>query len=345
MAALKKGQLNSLADVAGLRVGHAGRVGEGWRTGVTVVLPPSEGAVCGVDVRGAAPGTRETDLLDPRNLVERVHAVVLAGGSAYGLAAATGVMEGLAGDGIGFPVAPGVVVPIVPGAVIFDLSRGGLPRATPGPDLGAQAYEAARAGRDNLTQGSVGAGTGAIVGGLAGGIGMASLVLPTGSALSTEVTVAALAVVNAAGSPVDLETGRLYAAAYGLPGEFPDLGTPHPERLAAWREKAATPASFNTVIGVVATDATLTKGQCARLATAAHDGLARAIRPAHTMSDGDTIFGMATGEKPAPDVPGLSLLLDAAAGCFARAIGHAMYTASGSAAAPSYREMFSGTAN
>ncbi|MGH3739702.1 MAG: P1 family peptidase, partial [Micromonosporaceae bacterium] len=129
MTGVQKGVSNSLADVTGVRVGHAHRVGEGWRTGVSVVVPPSEGAVCGVDVRGAAPGTRETDLLDPGNLVERVHAIVLSGGSAFGLAAATGVVERLATDGVGFPVKPDVVVPIVPAAVIFDLGRGGLPRA------------------------------------------------------------------------------------------------------------------------------------------------------------------------------------------------------------------------
>lgn len=355
MAGVVPGSTNSLADVAGVRVGHAHRTEDGWRTGVTVVLPPPEGAACGVDVRGAAPGTRETDLLDPRNLVERVHAVVLSGGSAFGLAAATGVMESLAEDGVGFPVRPDVVVPIVPAAVIFDLGRGGLPRMTPGPALGATAYLAAVGpdqagsgqvgwggvgwgqvgpGRVGVAQGNVGAGAGAAVlgGQLAGGVGSASAVVDG-------VTVAALAVVNAAGSPVDLDTGELYAARLALPGEYPPLGPVHAGRLAAWRSGLAGPGSFNTVIGVVATDVVLTKAQCARLAGAGHDGLARAVRPAHLMTDGDAIFGLATATAAAPDLLGFNTLLGTAADVFARAIGHAVLAATGWPGVPSYREV------
>lgn len=316
---MRPGHTNSLLDVAGLRVGHHHRTTGGYRTGTTVVLAPPGGMVAGVDVRGAAPGTRETELLDPRNLVERVHAVVLSGGSAYGLSAACGVMTRLADAGIGFPVSGGVV-PIVPAAVIYDLGRGGVFRATPDADFGAAAYDAAAhaaasassvggdsaqgGGRDprglrwgettapGYASGSIGAGAGAMAGGLAGGVGTASVVLPSGA------TVAALAVVNAAGSVLDPYGGSLAGARYGLPGEFDHLREPSPDEVAAWRP--AGPTSLNTTIGVVATDLTLTKAQCAKLAAVAHDGLARAIRPAHTMVDGDTVFAVATCALPAP---------------------------------------------
>jgi L-aminopeptidase/D-esterase-like protein len=188
-----------------VRVGHAQRVGDGALTGTTVVVPGPDGAVAGVDVRGGGPGTRETDALDPRTLVDRIHAVVLSGGSAYGLAAATGVMDALGEQGVGFPVSPraGEVVPIVPAAVVFDLGRGGDFRARPDAALGAAALAAAVAGPS--PQGVVGAGTGTLVGGLKGGIG-------TASETTTSGTVTALCVVNAAGSAVDPRTGELWAA-------------------------------------------------------------------------------------------------------------------------------------
>src|SRR5690606_13609315 len=190
-----------------------------------------------VDVRGGGPGTRETDLLDPRNLVERAHAIVLSGGSAYGLAAATGVMERLADAGIGFPVGAGQrqVVPIVPGAVIFDLGRGGDFRATPGAEFGAAAYDAASDGPVPL--GTVGAGAGAVAGGLKGGVGSASAVLDDGS------TVAALAVVNAVGSTVDPGSGELYGARFGLPGEFDGLRVPDEAERAAALAASELPAA------------------------------------------------------------------------------------------------------
>lgn len=340
---VRPGPTNTLTDVAGIRVGHATRTGGGWLSGTTVVLAPPDGAVGGVDVRGGGPGTRETDLLDPRNVVERVHAVVLSGGSAFGLAAADGVMQRLAADRIGFPVGPGAVVPIVPGAVVFDLGRGGDFGCRPGPQEGSDAYAAASAGP--VQQGVYGAGTGAVAGGLKGAVGSASAVLPDGT------TVAAIVVVNAAGSCVDLSTGEPYAVRFGLPGEFPPVARALPEELAEARRLAEgggrladTSTVLATTIGVVATDATLTKGQCAKVAGIAHDGLARAIRPVHTMFDGDTMFTMATGQRPALDALGLNAVLHVAGDCVTRAIGHALLSA-GTVTTPaitlrSYRDVF-----
>jgi putative pantetheine hydrolase len=336
------GPLNGLGDVAGLRVGHAARTGDGWLSGTTVVTAEPGGAVAGVDVRGGGPGTRETDLLDPRNAVERVHAIVLTGGSAYGLAAADGVVQRLADAGTGLLVDPaqGVLVPIVPGAVVYDLGRGGDWTRRPGAELGAAAVDDARA-RSNPAQGCVGAGTGAVSGGLKGGVGTASLVLPDGS------VVAALAVVNSLGSTVDPATGELYAAGSGLAGEFGHLVRPDEQELARHAERRARqpgPLTLNTTIGVVATDVALTKAQCAKAAGTAHDGLARAVRPAHTMFDGDTVFALATGTRPAPDAQQLHHVLVAAADCFARAVVHAVLAATGTRTAagswPSYREAF-----
>lgn len=393
---MRAGPTNSLLDVAGLRVGHAHRVGGGYRTGTTVVLAPFDGAVAGVDVRGAAPGTRETELLDPRNLVERVHAVVLSGGSSFGLGAACGVMERLADAGAGYPVAAGAV-PIVPAAVIFDLGRGGTFRATPdaalgiaaydaacappqavtadAPRQGATAYDAAWDGSPSATashsttldpaafepdpgpsrgrsvpgpgasassffqgtapaaaSGSVGAGTGAVAGGLAGGVGTASVVLPGGT------TVAALAVANPAGSVLDPRDATLAGVRYGLPGEFDHLQPPDAREAQAWQPEKAP--AFNTTIGVAATDLTLTKAQCGKLAAVAHDGLARAIRPAHTMTDGDTIFGLATCARPAPDHDAFQDVLAVAADVFSRAVAHAVLAATGREGAPAYLDVF-----
>ncbi|MGI3780381.1 MAG: P1 family peptidase, partial [Janthinobacterium lividum] len=272
--------------IDGFEVGHRTADGDGWLTGTTVVLA-REGAVGGVDVRGGGPGTRETDLLDPSTLVERVHAVVLTGGSAYGLAAADGVMAGLEELGVGLPVGPGPeeVVPIVPGAVIFDLGRGGTFRNRPDASFGRAALAAA--GAADPVRGCVGAGTGARCGGLKGGVGWSETTLPDGA------RVAALVVVNAAGSAVDPRTGRLWADRSGT------WATPtavEREALADARLRAAP--SLNTTIGVVLTDTTLTKAQARKVAAVAHDGLARAIAPVHSMSDGDTIFCLASGRRP-----------------------------------------------
>jgi putative pantetheine hydrolase len=317
------GPTNSLLDVAGLRVGHHTVRGDGWLTGTTVVLTPDGGATAGVDVRGGGPGTRETDLLDPRNVIDRVDAVVLSGGSAYGLAAADGVMRCLADADRGHRVGPraGEVVPIVPAAVVFDLGRGGSFGNRPDSAFGIAAY-AASAGL-SPAQGVVGAGTGAVAGGLKGGVGTASAVLADGT------TVAALVVVNAVGSTVDPLTGELYGARFGLPGEFA-VTVPAAAEVTAARASAAgsgpgfaPPPVLATTIGVIATDAALGKAQCAKVAGVGHDGLARAIRPVHSMMDGDTLFALATGGRAAV----LHDLLTAAADCVTRAVVHAMLAA------------------
>lgn len=344
---VRPGVTNGICDVAGVRVGHHARRTGGWLSGTTVVLAPDAGAVAGVDVRGGGPGTRETDLLDPRNLVERVHAVVLSGGSAFGLAAADGVMQRLYRAGVGLPMgAPGEVVPIVPCAVIYDLGRGGDFGLRPGREFGEQAYDAAVSDAEQVTpMGTVGAGTGAVAGGLKGGLGSASTVLDDGT------TVAALVVVNAVGSCVDPLTGELYAARYGLAGEFDALAAPDPSELERARHEAASRTAPNglrpamaTTIGVVATDATLTKAQCGKVSGIAHDGMARGIRPVHTMFDGDTVFTLATGARDAPDQLAFHALLEAAADCFTRAIGHAVLSATSVETAAgrwrSYRDAF-----
>lgn len=324
------GPTNTLTDVPGIRVGHAQRIGEGWLSGTTVVLAPSGGATGGVDVRGGGPGTRETDLLDPCNHVERVHAVVLTGGSAFGLASVDGVMKRLFTAGVGYSTGgPGEVVPIVPGAVIYDLGRGGRFGNAPDAGFGERAYDTARSsGSDPVPQGVVGAGAGAVAGGLKGGVGSASVVLPDGT------TVAALVVVNPLGSCVNPATGKLYAARFGLPGEFPSLLPPSEEELHESTRRAREAYSPNglrhtlaTTIGVIATDATLTKAQCARIAGAAHDGMARAIRPLHSMFDGDTVFTLATGDRAAPDDFQFFTQMAEAADCLSRAVGHAMFAA------------------
>ncbi|KAA6224175.1 peptidase S58 family protein [Streptomyces albofaciens JCM 4342] len=300
-----------MTDVTGLRVGHAQRLGDGWLSGTTVVLAPEGGAIAAVDVRGGGPGTRETDALDPRNLVQRIEAVVLSGGSAFGLDAASGAVAWLEEQGRGYRVGPdpAQVVPVVPAAALFDLGRGGDWRARPDAAFGRAAIEDA-AGTDlgaPVAQGNIGAGAGAVAGGVKGGIGTTSLVLPSG------VTVAALAAVNAAGSVVDPGTGALYGR-YGEQAHAAEHGTPvtpSPEVHAAARRRLAEARSaserrsatsvrppLNTTLAVVATDAALNRAQAQKLAGIAHDGLARAVRPAHLLNDGDTVFALATGDRP-----------------------------------------------
>jgi L-aminopeptidase/D-esterase-like protein len=314
-----------LTDVEGLRVGHHTLTER--PTGCTVVLVDGEGAPGGVAQRGAAPGTRETDLLDPRNLVDRVDAVVLTGGSAFGLAAADGVMQRLYAAGRGWPMGePGEVVPIVPAAVLFDLGRGGEFAHTPTAADGAAAVDAAHSGA--VEQGAVGAGTGARAGGLKGGTGSASVVLDDGT------TVAALVAVNAFGAAWDERSGELLARRHGLAGEFDHVGLPTAVELEAARERALTAYAdqplrpgMATTIGVIATDATLTKAQCQQLSGLGHDGLARALNPVHTLLDGDTLFTLASGVRPAPELELLHTLMLAAGECVTRAVAHAVLAA------------------
>ncbi len=327
---METGPHNALTDVVGLRVGHAALDRPGAMSGTTVVLTPPGGAVGGVDVRGSAPGTRETDLLDPGATVARVHAIVLTGGSAYGLAAAGGVVARLEAAGIGFEV-PGGVVPIVPGAVLFDLGRGGDFAVRPDAALGAAAYDAATGGP--VAQGAVGAGTGAVVGGLKGGVGTASAVLAGGA------MVAALVVANAVGSALDPGTGVPLGVRMGLDGEFPSI-TVAAGALAELGAAPRTPAAGTaTTLAVVATDVMLDKAGCGRLATMGHDGLARSVSPVHTIMDGDVIFGLSTATRPAPEPLELFALQSAAADVVSRAMAHAVLAAETIGPWRSYREV------
>ncbi|MFF4760577.1 P1 family peptidase [Streptomyces sp. NPDC001292] len=320
--------VDALTDVEGVRVGHATRTGGGWLTGTTVVLAPEGGAVAAVEVRGGGPGTKETDALDPRNLVRTVEAVVLTGGSAYGLDAASGVMAWLEEQGRGVRVGPDPshVVPVVPAACVFDLGRGGDFRARPDAATGRAAVEAAAASEvgGRVPEGCVGAGTGAAVGPLKGGVGTASTVLDSG------VTVAALAVANAVGSAVDPETGVLYGELFQGPVEYPHAGV-HEVARRRLAEAAArnAPPPLNTTLAVVATDADLTKAQAQKLAGTAHDGIARAVRPVHLLNDGDTVFALATGARPLdPGSPlALNEILAAGADQVTRAIVRAVRAA------------------
>ena len=308
----------AITQVRGLEVGQF--TDPRRPTGCSVVIART-GAVGGVDVRGAAPGTRETDLLDPANLVGVVHAVLLTGGSAWGLDAAGGVMRWLEEEGVGLYVgsAPGQVVPIVPAAVLFDLHVGD---ARIRPDAAA-GYAACQAAGDEIAQGNAGAGAGATVGKLfgmpyamKGGIGTASVTLEG-------VTVGALIAVNALGDVVDPATGQPIAGARTEDGQ--QLRGSVVAALAGDKPLALL-AGANTTIGVVATDAPLTKAQCQRLAGAGHDGLARAIRPVHTMSDGDTLFALSTGMAGALD---FNVLCTMAGEAVARACVNAVRAAQG----------------
>ena len=305
-----------ITKVHGIRVGQAQNMDA--LTGVTVVMAPAQGATGGVSVRGAAPGTRETDLLKPGNLVENAHAVVLAGGSAYGLAAADGVMRYLEQIGVGMEMA-GQRVPIVPAAVLYDL---GVGDGSVRPDA-AMGFSACVAASKGMAQGRVGAGAGCTVGKLmmgaqpqVSGLGSASLTLPEG------VTVGAVAAVNAVGDVYHPATGEILACAHTEDGaREPADGLLMGQAAAQQMLRIPAPGT-NTTISVVAVDCKLTKEQCARLADVAHDGYARAIRPVHTQMDGDTVFSLATG-KVSSDVNFIKLCA-AAAEVMARAIANAV---------------------
>ncbi|RDH74101.1 S58 family peptidase [Mycolicibacterium moriokaense] len=337
--------MTSITDVGGILVGHHQRVdpdvtlGSGWASGTTVVLTPP-GTVGAVDCRGGAPGTRETDLLDPINSVRDVDAVVLSGGSAFGLAAADGVMRWLEEQGRGVAM-DGGVVPIVPSAVVFDLPVGGW-ACRPTADFG---YAAAQSASTRVAVGTVGAGSGARVGVLKGGVGTASVTLT-----EIGVTVGAVVVVNAAGDAVDPATGLPWQA--DQIAEF-GLVAPPADQLAAYAGRRTELSPLNTTIAVVATDAALSPSGCRRVAVAAHDGLARTIRPCHTPLDGDTVFALATGavevppdpETPASMSPEVPLITDvgaAAADVLARAVLVGVLAAESVAGIPTYRDMLPG---
>ncbi|MET4432874.1 MULTISPECIES: P1 family peptidase [unclassified Mycolicibacterium] len=335
----------SITDVAGILVGHHQRLdddatlGAGWACGTTVVLTPP-GTVGAVDVRGGAPGTRETDLLDPANSVRYVDAVVLTGGSAYGLAAADGVMTWLEQHDRGV-VMDGGLVPIVPAAVIFDLPVGGW-QCRPTAEFG---FAAANAAGTDVAVGTVGAGVGARAGVLKGGIGTASIRLE-----AIGVTVGAVVAVNSAGNIADPRTGLPWMAEYIT--EL-DLTPPPAEQISAFAALDAELSPLNTTIAVVATDALLSPAACRRVAVAAQDGLARTIRPAHTPLDGDSVFVLATGAievEPASDIPAAmspetkltTTIGAAAADCLAQAVMAGILAAESVAGIPTYRDMLPG---
>jgi len=315
------GKHNSITDIAGILAGNY--TDKTAACGVTVIVC-KQGAVAGVDVRGSAPGTRETDLLDPINLVENVQAVVLTGGSAYGLAASDGVVRWLADRQLGFPMDETHVVPIVPAAVLCDLGRGADFIPPIQADWGAKACESADKGP--LPEGCLGAGTGAVSGAIKGGLGSASLVMTSG------ISVAAVAAVNSFGSIVNPKTGMIWERDLELNKEYADQG----KRRVRLPRQATAPPIANTTIGIVATDAKITKVQAKKIAQMAHDGLARAVRPSHTMFDGDTIFCLATGRRELPDTQSvlaghnaqaLNEIGHSAAECMSRAIVHGVLAA------------------
>lgn len=321
------GSNDTLTAVPGIKVGHHTLTER--PTGCTVILAEA-GATAGVDVRGAAPATRETDLLNPVDIVQQIHAVVLSGGSAFGLDSATGVMRYLEEKGIGFPFG-GAHVPTVPGASLFDLPVGD-PKIRPSADCGYQA--AKQASESPVTEGSVGAGAGATIGKTAGfdramkaGIGSAAIRQPDG------LIVAALVAVNAAGDVIDPATGQVVAGVRNADGKgFADARL----LLRTGVIPRARPGE-NTTLGVVATNATLTKTQATRVAQMAHDGFARAISPSHTAVDGDLIFALATGARTgAADVSRIGAL---AAEAMADAIVRAARQATGVPGFPALRDL------
>jgi L-aminopeptidase/D-esterase-like protein len=331
----RPGPLNTIADVPGVLVGSAEDLRV--RTGVTVIAPAGR-AVAAVDVRGGGPGTRETDLLAAENLVDAVDAIVLSGGSVYGLGAADAVVAALGAAGRGFKLVPtSVPAPIVPGAILFDLANGGdkaWGRTPPYAELGAAALDAASA---DVRLGSVGAGTGAMAGALKGGLGSASLVLPDGA------VVGALAAVNSFGSVTMPGSRAFWAWAHEVDDEFG--GASPPTRRVApldWGlAKTSAAPRANTTLAVVATDLALTPAQAKRVAVMAQDGLARAIRPVHAPTDGDVVFVLSTGARPLGEGPAmpLAVLGAAAADVLARAVARGVFLATPLAGERCWRDL------
>ena len=325
---------NRITDIAGIRVGHAGD--ERLGSGVTALVFDAPFATA-VDVRGGGPGTRETDLLDPQASVPGVDALVLSGGSAFGLDAAAGVVARLAEIGRGFRVGE-ALVPIVPGAILFDLVNGGdkaWGRFPPYRDLG---YAAALAASEDFSLGSVGAGLGARTANLKGGLGSASSAVE-----GTGFRVGALVAVNAFGRATVGEGPHFWAAPFERDAEFGGLGFPArmPDDAFAWPRWGELSAA--TTLAIVATDAALTKAEAKRIATVAHDGLARALHPIHTPLDGDVVFAVATGAVPIADPIGdIARIGAAAADTLARAVGIGMFSATRLPCLdlPSWRELW-----
>jgi len=316
----KPGPRNLITDIAGLKVGNA--QDKHLKSGVSVVVC-EEPATASVQVLGGAPGTRDTDLLEPHMLVEAVNAITLSGGSAFGLDSASGVQAALRETGQGFDIA-GHIVPIVPAAILFDLPNGGNKdwgRYPPYRDLG---YEAAmNAATGDFPLGTVGAGAGATVAGMKGGLGSASTVLPNG------ITIGALVAVNAVGSATIGDSDHFWAAPFEIGDEFGGLGLPSPlpADTQAIRGKGM-PAQGNTTIAIIATDAKISKADAKRMAVAAHDGFTRAIWPAHTPLDGDLVFSLATGRSETVLDQASYIELYAAAGAtMARAIARGVFHA------------------
>lgn len=315
---MKTGPKNLITDVAGLYVGNA--QDDALKSGTTVLLGDHP-FTASVHVMGGAPGTRETDLLAPDKSVAAVDALVLSGGSAYGLDACSGVVDGLRAAGRGFQVGP-ATIPLVPGAILFDLLNGGGKNWAENPyrSLGRAALDDAS---DSFALGTVGAGTGALSAMVKGGLGSASLQLPDGT------MVAALVAANPVGAVTTPGDRHFYAAPFEMNGEFGGLGPDMNSGLGLSmdsRKTAAMSPRENTTIAIVATDATLTKAQCKRMAVAAHDGIARATVPAHTPHDGDLVFALSTADHEVEDRM-LLLIGHAASLCLARAIARAAYEA------------------
>ncbi|MBL0372740.1 P1 family peptidase [Rhizobium sp. KVB221] len=319
---MKRGNKNLITDVVGLRVGNASDCA--LKSGVTVVVCDLV-TTAAVHVMGGAPGTRETDLLEPHNTVQTVDAIVLSGGSAFGLDAASGAQAALREMGRGFAVGP-MRVPIVPAAILFDLLNGGNKDwglYPPYRDLG---YQATLTANEVFSTGSAGAGTGALTAGLKGGLGSASTILDNG------VTVGALVAVNALGSATWGQTKHFRAAGFEIDGEFGALGLPTtltPEmKEIRTKLSLSQPKEANTTIGVIATDAVLTKAETKRLAISAHDGFAHALWPSHTPMDGDLIFALATGASgKAITAEDFIILSAAAASTMARAVARGVHDA------------------
>ena len=333
MDSFKPGLKNLISDVKGLLVGNA--EDDFVNTGTTV-LTSDEPFVSSYKVLGGAPGTRETDLLEPEKLIEKIDAIVLSGGSAFGLEAASEIANQLRSDDRGYPVGK-IRVPIVPGAIIFDLVNGGEKDWVKSPysDLAKKAYSNVS---NDFQIGSYGAGKGAVSGDLKGGLGSASIVI------DNKFTVGALIIVNSFGSTVVEDKPHFWAAPFEIENEFGGFGAASSfNSIQNIRMATQEDFSKNTVIGIVATDVKLSKSQCKSLATTAHDGIARAVFPSHTSFDGDLIFSISTGEKDLSGDPNEILLVNHAASlCVSRAIARGVYhaTNSGNDLYPTFQRKF-----